>query len=156
MKRFDFPLDRVLQVKRQLERVADLEQQRARARVAEAKQTLEKRKSELARHSDRIASTVGRAMTPVQWSSLSTSGDQFARRISEAENDLTLAEKSLAAAADAYSQIAREIEALSTFRTEQWEVWSRENQVAVQNELDEVGLRRWMANRESTLSRTMS
>lgn len=69
MKRFEFSLDRLLRVKRQLERVAELEQQKAQDAVSQARAVLDGYRDQLTRVSDQFAACVGRTMTPHQWSS---------------------------------------------------------------------------------------
>lgn len=148
MKRFEFPLDRVLRVKRQLERAAEMEQQKAAAGVDAAHRELGVQRENLRRFADKIAASVGKAVSPHSWTVASDGGEHLDEAIRRAEVAVAEAEKVLAAAAAARSKIAAEVEALATLRQQQWDLWSRENQTKVQSELDEVGLRRWMAARQ--------
>src|SRR5947208_3401858 len=62
VKRFEFSLDRLLKVKRQLERLAELEQHRAREAVDRARAVLEDLRAQLNRVSEQFAASVGRPM----------------------------------------------------------------------------------------------
>src|SRR5581483_8549550 len=68
VKRFEFSLDRLLKVKRQLERLAELEQHRAREAVDRARAVLEDLRGQLNRVSEQFAASVGRPMAAHQWS----------------------------------------------------------------------------------------
>lgn len=152
MKRFEFSLDRVLKVKRQLERVAEMEQLRARAAADAAHAALADRRRELARSADRLAASVGSALTPLQWATAATAAERLSQLLREAEAAATTADAKLAAAIDARAKIAKDVEALATLRQEHWDEWTREARVATQTQLDEVGLRRWMAARADALT----
>ena len=152
MKRFEFSLDRLLRVKRQLERLAELEQQRAQQAVEQARATLEGFRGRLAEISDRFALSVGRAMTPQQWVSAADMSERLGNSIRAAEHEVTLAEQKLLTAAQERAQLATEVEAISTLRKRQWEQWRQEAEKADQERLDEVSLRLWQNARDEELA----
>lgn len=148
MKRFEFSLDRLLRVKRQLERLAELEQRRAFEATEQARARLQTLQDQLTRISDQFAAAVGRAMTPYQWASASDIAERLGKSIHTAEQEVTQAEQKLLSAAQERAQLATEVEAISTLRRQQWDLWRQEAQKADQNQLDEVGLRLWQNARD--------
>lgn len=145
MKRFEFPLDRLLTVKRQLERVAEQDQLRARRAVEEARSAVAALHADLGRVANHLAGTVGRAVPPNQWAAAAVEGDRLGRAIAAAEAAVRAAEDELAAAAKKRTELATEVEALATHRRQRWDDWRRDVQKADQDALDELGLRRWQA-----------
>lgn len=148
MKRFEFSLDRLLKVKRQLERLAELEQLRAREALDRARAVLEDLRAQLTRVSEQFTASVGRAMTPHQWSAAADLSERLGQSIRISEQEVEQAEQMLIAAAEHRAQIATEVEALDTLRRQQWEQWQQEAQRADQDRLDELGLRRWLQARD--------
>jgi len=143
VKRFEFSLDRLLKVKRQLERLAELEQHRAREAVDRARAVLEDLRGQLNRVSEQFAASVGRPMAAHQWSAAADQSERIGQSIRVSEQEVEQAEQKLLAAAEQRAQIATEVEALDTLRRQQWEQWQQEAQKADQDRLDELGLRRW-------------
>jgi flagellar protein FliJ len=148
VKRFEFSLDRLLRVKRQLERLAELEQRRAQDVVAQTRAKLDALRDQLTRISDRFAASVGRAMAPQQWASAYDMTDRLGKSIHVSEEEVSQAEQKLHVAAQERAQLATEVEAISTLRRQQWELWRQEAQKADQDRLDEVGLRLWQNARD--------
>lgn len=149
MKRFEFSLDRLLKVKTQLERLAEMEQLRAREAVDRARGELQECRDQLNRISDRVTDSIGIALSPLQWASACDMTERLGVSIKTAEDAVNEAERRLAAAASERAQIATEVEALSTLRRQQWEQWRQEAQKADQEQLDQVGLRTWMRKNEA-------
>ena len=145
MKRFEFSLERLLKVKRQRERLAELEQQRARAAVDAARAQVEELRGQLARVADGLGGFVGQAVNPQQWATSYELSERIGRSIQAAEADVEKAEERLWEAQQERAQIATEVEALATLRQQQWDQYKQEVQKANQEQLDELGLRRWMA-----------
>lgn len=143
MKRFEFSLDRLLRVKRQLERLAELEVQRAQQAIQQARAALESLQDQLTGISDRFANAIGRAMTPQQWVSASDMAERLGYSIRTAEEDVVQAEQKLLTASQERAQLATEVEAISTLRQRQWQQWRQEAEKADQERLDEVSLRLW-------------
>jgi flagellar biosynthesis chaperone FliJ len=86
-------------------------------------------------------------MASHQWAFASEMAERLGRSIAQSERDVTAAEERLHAAAQERAQLTTEVEAISTLREQQWEVWKQEAQKADQDRLDEVGLRLWQAGR---------
>jgi flagellar FliJ protein len=149
VKRFEFSLDRLLVVKRQQERLAELEQQRARLAVDQARARLETLKDQLTRVSDQFAASVGRAMMPGQWAAASDMSERIGQSIRVAEVEVEQAEEKLRASAQERAQVATEVEALSTLREQQWNQWRQAAKAADQGRLDELVNRRWQAARDA-------
>jgi flagellar export protein FliJ len=148
LKRFEFSLDRLLRVKRQLERLAELEQRRAQDAVEHARAVLEGFQGQLARISDQFSQAIGRPMTPHQWVSASDMAERLGHSIRAAEEEVSQAEQKLVTAAQERAQLATEVEAISILRQKQWDAWRQEAQKADQDRLDEVGLRLWQNARD--------
>ena len=150
MRRFEFSLDRLLKLKRQLEKIAELEQVRAQEAVAKARATLQEHRDQLARVAEHITASVGRAVAPHQWAAAADVSERIGQAIKTAEQDVTAAEQQLDTAARERSQLATEVEALATLRQQQWDKWRQEAQKADQERIGELVLRRWQAERDET------
>ena len=145
MKKFEFHLDGLLRVKRQLEHVAELEQQRAQKGVLDAHGRLDALKHQLTEMSETLAARVGQVVIANRWMAAYELSERLGQQIVSAEIDLNSAEQRLADARRERVQIATEVEALRTLRQQQWETWRQEVAQADQERLDELGLRRWMS-----------
>jgi flagellar protein FliJ len=145
VKKFEFHLDGLLRVKRQLEHLAELEQQKAQQRVADAAARVTSLTDQLAKASDHMAGRVGQAMAAGEWAAAFERADRLGEQIAAAKADVLAAEQVLDTARRERVQVATEVEALSTLRGQQWEQWRQEVAAADQERLDELGLRRWMA-----------
>ena len=145
MKKFEFHLDGLLRVKRQLENLAELEQQKAQMRVAEAAAKVTALSDQLAKASDHMAGRVGHAMAAGEWATAFSRAEQLGKQIAAAKQEVLAAQQVLESARRERVQVATEVEALSTLRGQQWEQWRQEVAKADQERLDELGLRRWSA-----------
>jgi flagellar export protein FliJ len=145
VKKFEFHLDGLLRVKRQLEHLAELEQQKAQRRVADAVAKVAMLTDQLAKASDHIAGRVGQAMTAGEWAAAFARAERLGQMIADARQEVLAAEGLLDNARRERVQVATEVEAISTLRGQQWEQWRQEVAAADQERLDELGLRRWMA-----------
>lgn len=148
MQRFDFPLDRLLKIKRQLEQIAEQKQQRAGGEVAAAEAALRGLHDQLTRMSDRMVAAVGRPTAAGQWAVAAGQSEWIGQAIRAAEGEVAAAGERLRAAADERAALATEVEALATLRGQRWERWRHEAQKIAQEQLDELGLRRWQAARD--------
>lgn len=145
MKKFEFHLDGLLRVKRQLEHLAELEQQKAQQRVADAAAKVAALTDQLAKASDHMAGRVGQAMAAGEWAAAFVRAERLGEQIAAAKQEVFAAEQVLETARRERVQVATEVEALSTLRGQQWEKWRQEVAAADQERLDELGLRRWQA-----------
>jgi flagellar protein FliJ len=147
VKQFEFSLDRLLKVKQQLERLAEMEQQRAREAVDCARANLQELRDQLTRIADQLNASVGRPMAPFQWTSVYDLADRLGQSIKTSEQDLVEKERKFQIAAQERAQVATEVEALVNLRQQQWAQWRQETQKADQDRLDELGMRQWQAAR---------
>jgi flagellar FliJ protein len=154
VKRFEFNLDGLLRVKRQLEHVAELEQHKAAQAVRDAVARLDALKDQLARASDTLSAQVGQAVPASRWVTAYDLLEKLGRQMTAAETDVRAAEQKLADARRERVQVATEVEALRTLRQQQWDQWRQEVAAADQERLDELGLRRWMAAQASPTARS--
>lgn len=145
MKRFEFNLDGLLRVKRQLEHVAELEQFRAQQVVSQARGRVDRARRQMAELSDTLSACVGQPVAANRWAVAYVMSERLGRQIEEAEAELQAAERRYADARQERIQVATEVEALQTLRQQQWEKWRQEVAAADQERLDELGLRRWMS-----------
>jgi len=145
VKKFEFHLDGLLRVKRQLEHLADLELQKAQQRVAEAVAAVNSLAAQLTRESDHSAGRVGQTMAAGEWAAAFVRAERLGEQITAARQELAVAKQVLETARRDRVQVATEVEALSTLRGQQWEQWRQEVAAADQERLDELGMRRWMA-----------
>jgi len=152
VRRFEFPLERLLQVKRQLERQAELAQRRARQAVDEAQAEVLRLREQLQRIGQQMAAQVGCLLAAEQWGITAELSERLAQAIVAAETRLKEAEQRYQQAAHLRQQLATEVETLQTLRQQHWELWRQQVQKADQQRLDELGLRRWR-NQQITDSR---
>jgi flagellar protein FliJ len=145
VKRFEFSLDRLLKVKRQLESLAELEQQKAESAVQEAHAVVAQLQEQLARVAEGVNGHVGHAMSPHQWVNAYQLSDRLGQSLAIAEQVAEKAELRWTEARRERAQVAAEVEALDTLQHQQKEKWQREYEAANQEQLDDIGLRRWMA-----------
>ncbi len=146
MKRFEFSLDRLLRVKKQLEHIANLELQRAQDAVVKAEANLRLLHDQLVRISDQFATAVGRAMAPQQWASASGMVERVGQSIRVAEREVEETKHKFVEAAQERAQLSTEVEALTTLRKQQFEKWQHEAQKVDQDRLDELVQQRWQAD----------
>ncbi len=143
MKRFEFSLDRMLKIKRQRQRLAELEQQRARVKVDTAKSRIEELQNQLGRLSENLIAWVGQTMTPHHWVSSYDMSQQIGQALVEAEKEVVSAENFYWEKVEERASIATEVEALQTLRKQKWDLFRQECMQADQARLDEIGMQRW-------------
>jgi flagellar protein FliJ len=151
VKQFDFSLDRLLKVKRQLERLAEMEQMRAREAVDRARASLQELRNQLTRVADQLNASVGRPMAPYQWTSVYDMADRLGQSIRTSEHEVEKTGQKFLTAAQERAQIATEVEALASLRQQQLTQWQQEAQKADQDRLDELGMRQWQAARSESM-----
>jgi flagellar export protein FliJ len=143
MKRYEFRLQRILRLKQQRERQAELGQQKATL-------TLEKARAEAALLAGRLAETaeaierqIGRSVPPDSWMARYHHAAQIGRALQGAELRVRHAEQRLRDAAVKRAAISIEVEALRTLERQQWDEHVDDANRRAQDDLDEIGLRRW-------------
>ena len=145
MKRFLFRLERVLKLKQQRERLAELRQQQAR-------QLVEAARAEVSRLTEQLQQTAGalrgKGAGPVPagtWIAHYVHSAQLGQALESAEVHVQRALQRLQEAAAQRTKIAQEVEALQHLRGQQWQEHSQDMMRAEQVRLDELGMRRWTA-----------
>lgn len=149
MKKFEFHLDGLLRVKRQLEHLAELEYQKAERRVSEATARVNALCDQLEQASDHMAGRVGHAMAAGEWATAFSRAELLGKQIAAARQDVLAAAQVLDSARRERVQVATEVEALSTLRGQQWEKWRQEVAAADTERLDELALNRWRAAQDA-------
>lgn len=149
MKRFEFRLERVLKLKRQRERLVELRQQRARLMVETVEARILAIRNELTRNSLGLVSKIGQALPAGSWQGVQLHAISLDRELEKAEAELRRAMQELEQAAAALRQAVSEVEALLYLRRRAKEAHHDAVERAEQVRLDELGLQRWQAARDS-------
>ncbi len=147
MRRFHFRLERVLTVKKQRERLAEIRQQQARARLEEAKAECRRIEAELARTAASAAAKLREAVSLGTWQAPYEHVARLSDLLTAAQARVSEAQKQLQEADRLRIQAALEVEALVGLRTREWQNYRQEAARQQQNNLDELGLQRWLAKR---------
>lgn len=145
MTRFAFPLDRLLKVKRQLEKLAEAKLRRAQEARDAARAAAHELRERQAGVSAYMTDSLGRGFDPTRWAAASDLSEQIGTQIAAADAAVLAAAAEFDRAAAARTEAATEVEALTTLRRQQFEKWRDDAAKAAQEQLDEVGLRRWQA-----------
>jgi flagellar protein FliJ len=143
--KFVFPLERLLRLRRQQERLAEVEMLRAKAAHEAAKAKAAELRERLTKLSDDLSATVGQTYAARLWA---TSADQslwLSQAVTAADVAVREAADALRVADRKRAGIAAEVEALNTLRGEHLEAFKQDQQKAEQDRVDEAGLRRFMA-----------
>jgi flagellar protein FliJ len=146
VQKFEFSLERLLKIRRQQERLAELDVMRALSAVDSAKARVEQFREKLRQHTEELTRCVGRTMAPHEWAAGCAFSIQLGHSITLAQIDVGVAEKSLAEAKAKRSEVASEAEAMQSLRDQQYAEFKQDLQKFDQERVDEAGLRRWMAS----------
>jgi hypothetical protein len=152
VRRFEFRLERVLKVKKQREWLAELRLKQARAVLDAAEAEVAALTEQVARGADALAARLGQpddGSRLGRWQQSARLGDL----LEAAEAKARAAAARYREAAAARTQIAAEVEALFFLRRQEWQEHRLALLRAGQEQLDEVGLRRWLAGQQDN-SRT--
>jgi flagellar export protein FliJ len=150
VKRFEFRLERVLRLKRQRTRLAEIRQKRARMAVDAAEARVAAIRLELARNAAGLGEKVGVALPAGTWQGVQAHAARLGRDLEAAEVDLRRATGELDQAAAARARAAAEEEALLFLRRRAEETHREAVARAEQVRLDELSLLRWRAARDAT------
>jgi flagellar export protein FliJ len=145
MKRFHFRLERVLSLKEQRERQAEMKQRQARARWEQARQECLRIEEELARTAANTGARLREAAALGTWRAYYEQATRLGELLTAARLRLAEAEKLLQEANRLRIQAAQEVETLRALRTNEWQSYRKEAARQQQNKLDELGLQRWLA-----------
>lgn len=153
MKRFEFRLESVLKWKQRREWLAQLRQRQARAALDKAlaivhglqnqlTQAAQLFEAALAGH-DRLASGFEQQQHSVL----------LGRLLEAAEADARQADRAFQDACKARTQLATEVEALLFLKKQHWDDYRKELAHVQLADMDEMGMRRWLAAREKKADR---
>lgn len=157
MKRFHFRLERVLSLKEQRERLAELRQQQARAHLEEAKAECVRIEDEMVRVAAAAAARLRESAGLGTWQAHYEQSAHLAKMLTTAQQRASEAEAALQEANRLRVQASLEVEALRSLRTREWQNYRKETARHKQNNLDELGLQRWLAKRAAgTMARPNS
>lgn len=146
MKRFQFSLHRLLQVKQLREQLAEAQVAQARRQVELAHEQIARLQVALAEVAARLEKAVGHTLGVESWAGWFDQSNRLERALRLAEQHLAQAEQVLNQAIHTRTRISTEVETLDTLRQQHWELFRQEAQRIEQDNLDELGLRRWMQN----------
>jgi len=149
VKRFHFRLERVLSLKEQRERLAEMRQQQARARWEETRTECVRIEEELSRTAARATERLRAAAALGTWGAYYERTASLSKLLTAAQQQLAEAEKLLQEANQLRIQAAQEVEALRHLRAKEWHNYRKEAARQQQNKLDELGLQRWLAARDA-------
>lgn len=147
MQRFEFSLDRVLKVKRQLEVLAEREQLRARQAADAAHARAAALRDQLAAVSQAMADRLGQTTAPHQWQAAFQTSERLGEAIAAADRHADECDARYAAAAAERAQVAAEVQALDTLRQQQFDTWRRVQEQAEQDASDEHSIQRFATPR---------
>jgi flagellar export protein FliJ len=147
MKRFHFRLERVLSLKEQRERLAEMRQQQARARLEEAQAECLRIEGEMARVAAVAAARLRESVSLGTWQAHFDRLAHLAEMLAAAQRTTGEAEAALQEANRQRLQASLEVEALRGLRSSQWQNHRKDAARQQQNNLDELGLQRWLAQR---------
>ncbi len=149
MKRFHFRLERVLALKEQRERLAEVRQQQARARWEEARAECARIEEQMTRTAASAAARLREAAALGTWQIPYEQTMALGERLNAARRQADEAEKLLQEADRLRIQASLEAEALRALRAREWQNYRREAARQQQNNLDELGLQRWLAAQDA-------
>lgn len=147
MKRFYFRLQRVLSLKEQRERMAELRQQQARAGLEAIRAECIHIEDEMQRLATDAAARLRESATLGTWQAHYEQAAFLSDVLTAAQRRAAEAEAQLQEANRLRIQASLEVEALRSLRTREWQDYRKEAARQQQNNLDELGLQRWRANR---------
>ncbi|HWG43755.1 MAG TPA: hypothetical protein VN688_13285 [Gemmataceae bacterium] len=148
MKRFHFRLERVLSVKVQRERLAEMRQRQAQARREEARAECVRIEEQLNQTTASASAKLRAAAILGTWQAHYAQAVALGELLAAAQRRADEAEAQLQEANRLRIQASLEVEALRALRAREWQSYRKEAARQQQNNLDELGLRRWLAARE--------
>ncbi len=154
MQRFEFRLERVLKVKKQREWLAELAQKQARAALDAARADVAALNERIAHNAAAFASRLGSSEDAAAWLSRWQQSARLADLMDGLEAKANGAAVQYEEASAKRTAIATEVEALLFLRRQQWQEHRLLVQRAQQDQLDEVGMRRWRAGRQDSAQTT--
>jgi flagellar biosynthesis chaperone FliJ len=145
VQRFEFRLERVLKLKKQREWLAELRQMEARAALDAARAQVAVLHDQVAQSAAALQACVADALRDAAWLARHQQALRLGPLLELAEANARQADHKYQEASAARTQIATEVEALRHLRQQEWHAYRLALLRAQQEQLDEVGLRRWQA-----------
>jgi flagellar export protein FliJ len=145
MKRFDYPLERLLRLKRQEKQMAEFDQLEARGRLDQALTQLAAWEQKLSAATVAIAQRLGALVPANEYLGRHDLVQAIQREIVDARQQVAGAERAWQQANERFSQLAVQVETLQTHRSGHWDEYQHSQQLAEQNQRDELALRKWSA-----------
>jgi flagellar biosynthesis chaperone FliJ len=143
MKRFSFRLERVLRLKRQRERQAELRQRQIRSQVEGARMQLRITQERMMREASELAGRTAQSLAAELHIAAVQYLTQVHRHVEVAEAQVRKTEQLLQEANNQRATIHREVESLVFLRRVKWQEHQRDTAQATQQQLDDMSLRRW-------------
>jgi flagellar export protein FliJ len=143
VKRFQFSLERVLKLKEQRERLAELRLKQAHAALEQARAVVVALRTELARTAAALEGKLGQTIAPGAWMVHYQHSTYLGQAIDLAEGNVARAAQAVREAAAERTRIATEVEAMLHLRHGQWQEHWDETMRQEQIRLDDLGMRRW-------------
>ena len=145
MKRFEFRLERILQMKKKLERLAELDQQRARAEFEAATARIVLAEERVSEAGSGGLEALRKSAALGSWQTRYELVASLEQEVTTAREQATHSQQLLLVAQLARTRIATEVEVLDRLRQDQFRTHREEVARREYEQLDEVGLRRWLA-----------
>lgn len=142
MKRFQFRLDKVLRLKQQKDRQAELRQISARQAWETAQQEVDSLYERLVRSASAVEARIGQTIETNSWIAQYQHLTQVRLAADVAEANAKRAMKALEEANRIRRITAVELESLQILRKQQWQEYRKEGALAEQLRLDDVYLHR--------------
>jgi flagellar export protein FliJ len=147
MKREPFRLERVLCVKEQQKRLAELQELEAQMRLRTASARVEAFRRQLAENSAALGVHVGRVVSAAAWLAYYDLSRRLGEDLKHAEGQVHQSQQKVAEATRRRIQITREADALVLLRGQHEGAQRRAVMRRQQALLDELSVRRWHAAR---------
>ena len=145
MKRFEFRLERILQMKKKLERLAELHQQRARAEFEAATARVDLAEQRVSEAGSGGMDALRKAAALGSWQTRYELVASLEQEVTTAREQANHSQQLLLVAQLARTRIATEVEVLDRLRQDQFRTHREEVTRREYEQLDEVGMRRWLA-----------
>jgi flagellar export protein FliJ len=151
MKRFHFELERVLKFKQRREQLAEVQQKQAAAALQAAQAETLALGEQLTRACLTLQQKLGKPQDATTWMAVYLQSARLQQALQTAGTKVKQAAHDFDVAAAARKQAAMEVEALLTLRQRKWQEHRRDVQQTVQEQLDDVSLRRWLGSRAANV-----
>ena len=143
-KRFAFTLECVLGFKQKQEKLAEADQRRAMAALQEIQDEARRIRDEMTQIADSLSEKMHDAVDLTLCVAFNRKSTQLEARLRETKKKELAATVKLQEANARRKKIAVEVEALLTLKREQWQAYRRAADRKTQEQLDDLGLRRWL------------